>query len=181
MRFILALGALATAAGFVVPAQHGRAPVTRRQGFLEDMMDKLDGGGKAGKSAKDDWKERAYREQQAMLAERRKTGGGLSKEKELEIARRRSNTVSAGERKLRELQTRAGGKDVTEEWMRLRDSGEIKTAAKGLTRDKGSSRMGSEGLFEERVDEKLPYIDQGYVDEDADFFGKLFGKKKDKK
>ena len=90
MRFILALGALATAAGFVVPAQHGRAPVTRRQGFLEDMMDKLDGGGKAGKSAKDDWKERAYREQQAMLAERRKTGGGLSKEKELEIARRRS-------------------------------------------------------------------------------------------
>ena len=41
--------------------------------------------------------------------------------------------------------------------------------------------MGSEGLFEERVDEKLPYIDQGYVDEDADFFGKLFGKKKDKK
>ena len=179
MRFILALGALATAAGFVVPAQHGRAPVTRRQGFLEDMMDKLDGGGK--KPAKDDWKEKAYREQQAMLAERRKTGGGLSKEKELEIARRRSNTVSAGERKLRELQTRAGGKDVTEEWMRLRDSGAIKTAAKGLTRDKGSARMGSEGLFEERVDEKLPYIDQGYVDEDADFFGKLFGKKKDKK
>ena len=179
MRFILALGALATAAGFVVPAQHGRAPVTRRQGFLEDMMDKLDGGGK--KPAKDDWKEKAYREQQAMLAERRKTGGGLSKEKELEIARRRSATVSDGDRKLRELQTRAGGKDVTEEWMRLRDSGEIKTAAKGLTRDKGSSRMGSEGLFEERVDEKLPYIDQGYVDEDADFFGKLFGKKKDKK
>merc|ERR1719460_1097430 len=85
MRFILALGALATAAGFVVPAQHGRAPVTRRQGFLEDMMDKLDGGGKAGKSAKDDWKERAYREQQAMLAERRKSRGG---------ARRRSRTAT---------------------------------------------------------------------------------------
>jgi hypothetical protein len=24
----------------------------------------------------------------------------------------------------------------------------------------------------------LPYADQGYVDEDADFMGKLFGKKK---
>ena len=25
---------------------------------------------------------------------------------------------------------------------------------------------------------RLPYADQGYVDEDADFMGKLFGKKK---
>ena len=29
-----------------------------------------------------------------------------------------------------------------------------------------------------RFDLRLPYADQGYVDEDADFMGKLFGKKK---
>lgn len=31
-----------------------------------------------------------------------------------------------------------------------------------------------------RFDLRLPYADQGYVDEDADFMGKLFGKKKPK-
>ena len=31
-----------------------------------------------------------------------------------------------------------------------------------------------------RFDLRLPYADQGYVDEDADFMGKLFGKKKNK-
>ena len=32
----------------------------------------------------------------------------------------------------------------------------------------------------ERFDLRLPYADQGYVDEDADVMGKLFGKKKAK-
>ena len=40
-------------------------------------------------------------------------------------------------------------------------------------------RWGSEGLIGERMDEQLPYIDQGYVAEDAPDFlaevGKLFG------
>jgi len=32
----------------------------------------------------------------------------------------------------------------------------------------------------ERFDLRLPYADQGYVDEDADVMGKLFGKRKAK-
>jgi len=46
-------------------------------------------------------------------------------------------------------------------------------------RDKDSARMGSDGLIAERIDTKLPYIDDGYVDESApDLMGglkKLFG------
>ena len=50
-------------------------------------------------------------------------------------------------------------------------------ASQDMERDADSSRLGSEGFIAERIDEKLPYIDQGYVDEDSDFLGKLFGKK----
>ena len=46
-------------------------------------------------------------------------------------------------------------------------------------RDADSSRLGSAGLIAERIDEKLPYIDDGYVDESAPdlmkSLGKLFG------
>lgn len=46
-------------------------------------------------------------------------------------------------------------------------------------RDKDSSRLGSAGLIAERIDTKLPYVDDGYVDESAPDFmkgsGKLFG------
>ena len=53
---------------------------------------------------------------------------------------------------------------------------------KDLERDAGSSRLGSEGLLEVRVDERMPYIDPGYVDEDSDVMGKFMGlfNKKDK-
>ena len=53
-----------------------------------------------------------------------------------------------------------------------------------MERDPTSSRMGSEGLVDVRTDELLPYIDQGYVDEDADVMGNfmnILGGKKDKK
>ena len=74
------------------------------------------------------------------------------------------------------------GYDPLEDWQRLRDEGKIKMG-KDLERDAGSSRLGSEGLLEVRVDERMPYIDQGYVDEDADVMGKFMGlfSKKDKK
>lgn len=48
-------------------------------------------------------------------------------------------------------------------------------------RDADSSRLGSDGLIAERIDEKLPYIDDGYVDDSAPDLmkglGKLFGGK----
>ena len=74
------------------------------------------------------------------------------------------------------------GFDPLNEWKRLKDEGKI-TVGSQLERDPTSSRLGSEGLVEVRTDERLPYIDQGYVDEDADVMGKfmnIFGGKKDK-
>ena len=55
--------------------------------------------------------------------------------------------------------------DNLDQWKSARDSGAIKTASSGLKRDADSSRMGSAGLFAERADAKMPYIDRGYVQE----------------
>ncbi len=74
------------------------------------------------------------------------------------------------------------GFDPLTEWKRLKSEGKI-TVGSQLERDPTSSRLGSEGLVDVRTDERLPYIDQGYVDEDADVMGKFMnifgGKKKD--
>mmetsp|Transcript_22282 Transcript_22282/g.52976 ORF Transcript_22282/g.52976 Transcript_22282/m.52976 type:complete len:196 (+) Transcript_22282:75-662(+) len=73
------------------------------------------------------------------------------------------------------------GFDPLTEWKRLKNEGKI-TVGSQLERDPTSSRLGSEGLVDVRTDERLPYIDQGYVDESADAMGNLmnlFGRKKD--
>ena len=57
------------------------------------------------------------------------------------------------------------GYDPKSDWDRLRASGEIKVGS-DLERDESSSRLGSEGLVDQRVDELLPYIDAGYVPEE---------------
>eukprot|EP00597_Dinobryon_sp_UTEXLB2267_P005436 CAMPEP_0170067736 /NCGR_PEP_ID=MMETSP0019_2-20121128/6965_1 /TAXON_ID=98059 /ORGANISM="Dinobryon sp., Strain UTEXLB2267" /LENGTH=153 /DNA_ID=CAMNT_0010275187 /DNA_START=477 /DNA_END=938 /DNA_ORIENTATION=- len=80
-------------------------------------------------------------------------------------------------------QKQQAGYDPLTDWKKLKDEGKIKIG-KDLPRDEGSRRLGSEGLIEVRVDERMPYIDQGYVDEDADAMGKfmgLFTKKKSEK
>lgn len=83
------------------------------------------------------------------------------------------NNVQEEAKALKEVQSGGGGTDQLEKWKELRESGKIKTASKGLNRDEGSSRLGSEGLFAERVDERLPYIDQGYVAEEEDIMKKV--------
>jgi len=138
-----------------------------------------------GQSADDDWKEESFRKQQEILRKRRENGGFISEEETAEIQKRRLE-VSSEERMLREVQQGKEGADGLDKWKQLRDEGKIKTASSGLVRDEDSSRLGSEGLFAERIDAKLPYIDSGYVPEGeeekdgGDFFGglaKMFGKK----
>ena len=75
------------------------------------------------------------------------------------------------------------GYDPLTDWEQLRSEGKIKVGS-DLERDESSRRLGSEGLVDVRVDERMPYIDQGYVDDDADVMGnfmKLFGGGKKKK
>ena len=95
----------------------------------------------------------------------------------MEISNRRQE-IKKESQALNDLQKSNADGDTVAEWKRLRAEGTIRTATSGLERDKDSSRLGSEGLFAERIDERLPYIDSGYVPEDAeessgDFLGGL--------
>ena len=104
-------------------------------------------------------------------------------EYEREVAEKRANL--AKEQQVWEFQNKVGeeGYDPMNEWKKLREEGKIKVGS-DLERDPSSSRLGSEGLVDVRVDERMPYIDQGYVDPEADVIGnfmKMFGGGKGKK
>ena len=103
------------------------------------------------------------REQQAILASRRASGGFITEAQEEEIRQRRAK-VGEEEDRLKAIQ-QSREADNLDQWKSARDSGAIKTASSGLKRDADSSRMGSAGLFAERADAKMPYIDRGYVQE----------------
>ena len=119
----------------------------------------MDGG-----ADKDDaWKDEMMREQQAILANRRASGGFITEAQEEEIRQRRAK-VGEEEDRLKAIQ-QSREADNLDQWKSARDSGAIKTASSGLKRDADSSRMGSAGLFAERADAKMPYIDRGYVQE----------------
>jgi len=150
--------ALLSGSSALLPTPPRRRTVAVR-GFLDDLMDKLDGG-----ADKDDaWKDEMMREQQAILANRRASGGFITEAQEEEIRQRRAK-VGEEEDRLKAIQ-QSREKDNLEQWKSARDSGAIKTASSGLKRDADSSRMGSAGLFAERADAKMPYIDRGYVQE----------------
>lgn len=87
----------------------------------------------------------------------------------------------------------AKGEDPLTEWKKRRESGDISDLndqygdpkkVGGIPLPMASFGVGGEfgvgGKYDNggRFDLRLPYADQGYVDEDADFMGKLFGKKK---
>lgn len=120
-------------------------------------------------------KEEAWKAQQEMLKRRRSSTA--MDEYRNEVASRRQE-ASSSDQELKSLQLKSTGKDNLEEWQRLREEGKVKSMD-STERDKDSERWGSEGLIGERMDEQLPYIDQGYVAEDQPDFmkevGKLFG------
>jgi len=183
MRLAILYVVVSIVSGFVAPIVVVSPPISRkivRHGFLEDLMDKLEG---KDKDKNDEWKEEMYRNQQEILNRRRKSGGFIDEAMEKEIQQRRESYAKEGA-ELKKIQQQAGSKDILSDWKKARDAGKFKTATKGLERDQKSSRFGSAGLFAERVDERLPYIDRGYVadkkekkaDEKSppdDFFGNL--------
>ena len=115
---------------------------------------------------------------QREIMERRRNPEKMETYEE-QVRQRRDNLQK--ERDVWSFQQKAEG-DAFDDWKKLREEGKIKVGS-DLERDESSSRLGSEGLVDVRVDERLPYIDQGYVDDDADFMGNLkgmFGGKKKK-
>ena len=91
-QVILALALLSHAAA-LLPTPPVRRTVTR-YGFLDDLMDKLDGGADKDEA----WKDEMMREQQAILASRRASGGFITEAQEEEIsgAARRSGKKKIG-------------------------------------------------------------------------------------
>ena len=111
--------------------------------------------------------------------ERRRNPNKMA-EYEQDVRSRRKNLQE--DQELWSFQQEVGGDDPLNTWTQLKAEGKIKSSS-DIERDPTSSRLGSEGLQEIRTDDKLPYIDQGYVDESADVFGNfknMFGGKKKK-
>jgi len=82
---------------------------------------------------------------------------------------------------LKELQKGNVDGDAMEEWQRLRNEGKLSAFEKD--REAGERSLGGEGLMPDRLDEEMPFIDSGYVDDSqpdimeelSKGFGKLFG------
>ena len=133
------------------------------------------------KARKEALKEREYQEQLAMLARRRNPEAQAAYFAEVEEKRVK---VAQADAELKALQRGANdGSDTLGDWMQMKKEGKV--VASEQERDKDSKVLGSkDGLIAERIDEKLPYIDSGYVDENAPSFelpempdlGKAFGK-----
>lgn len=86
-------------------------------GFLEDLMDKLEGKNKP----QEDWKEKMYKEQQEILKRRRKSGGFLDEEQEREIAARRAS-FSTESQELLKLQQSNTNADILDAWKKVSTS-----------------------------------------------------------
>ena len=119
-------------------------------------------------------KDAAWKAQQEMLERRRNPELMAEYNREVE-ERRRAETERDAE--LKNLQKTGD----FEAWQRLREEGKVQGVDE-TERDADSSRLGSEGLIAERIDEKLPFIDSGYVDgsqpDVMGFLGNMFGSSK---
>merc|ERR1712232_255174 len=137
-----------------------------------------------GKKNRAAYEERERREMEEAQEEilRRRRNPELMEDYERSVDERRLKLSK--EKEVWNFQNKVSDDDPMIEWNKLREEGKIQVGS-DLERDESLRRLGSEGLVEVRVDERMPYIDQGYVDPDADVIGnfmKLFGgkKKKDK-
>lgn len=176
LRLALATSLVAQCSCLVVGVSSQR-PRTRRVAAspVAGLFDGLFAESPEAKAAKD----AAWKEQQEML-ERQRNPEKMNEYKAQVNARRAEATAADAE--LKALQKKGGdGDDSLEEWRRLKEEGKVQGMDE-TERDADSSRMGSEGLIAERIDEKLPYIDSGWVDDSGPDLmaglGKLFGGQK---
>ena len=150
----------------------------RKMGMLDDLTLIFSDKGKQNRKAYEDRQRQEQEEAQRAILEARRNPN-KKKEYQQRVEERR-NKLDA-ERNVWSFQKDASGADPLQTWRELRNSGKIK-AGDDIARDPTSSRLGSAGLQDVRTDDKLPYIEQGYVDESADVFANLknmFGGKKE--
>ncbi|CAJ1962989.1 unnamed protein product [Cylindrotheca closterium] len=150
----------------------------RKMGMIDDLSLIFSDKGKKNRKAYEDRQRQEQEEAQRAILEARRNPN--KKKEYLQKVDERRNKLDA-ERDVWSFQKDSSGADPLQTWRELRSSGKIK-AGDDIARDPTSSRLGSAGLQDIRTDDKLPYIDQGYVDESADVFANLknmFGGKKE--
>lgn len=180
---LVAASQVLSAAGFVSAplfasnAVLDRRGVVRSMGFFDDLRLIFSEEGKKNRAEYAEREEAEMMEAQRQIMERRSNPAKMEAY-EAEVASRRRALEE--DEAVWDFQTKvAEGYDPLTDWTRLREEGKI-TVGSEMERDKDSERLGSEGLVEVRTDTLLPYVDQGYVDENAVNFMDIFkGKKKE--
>jgi len=182
-KFTLLIAALAalSADAFVIGANKQNAPrmagsttssssSSLNMGLISDLQLIFSEEGKANRAAAAEKEKREMEEAQLEILERR-VNPEMMEEYERGINQRR--TALMKEKEVYKFQNEVKeGVDPLDEWKQKRAEGKI-VVGEDLERDPSSERLGSEGLQEVRVDERMPYIDQGYVDEGADVMGNV--------
>ena len=160
VRIVLMALAAPLCRSLVLPGVGSVRPVSPRANPVRaGLFDGMFGESEAQKAAK----EEQWRIMQEMQDRRRDPSKQAEYFEEVDKQRRAAAAVDAD---LKQLQARSDGGDKLGEWMKLKEEGKVK-AMDDTERDADSGRLGSAGLIGERIDEKLPYIDSGYVDESA--------------
>lgn len=175
-----------SACAFAPSSSKINASSTQLAGFFDNF--------RTGGSGKDRLDEE-WEKQQEILKMRR----GSKEDRNAYFAKieQRREAASKKQKEMWGWQTKSykKGEDPIDEWRKRRKDGTISDLDDqygdpkkigGIPLPGASFGVGGEfgvgGKFDNggRFDLRLPYADQGYVDEDADFMGKLFGKKKAK-
>ena len=183
--------ASASSSAFVVPTNNNNAGggvSTQLHGWFDNFS--AGGTGNSKESLDEQWEA-----QQKILAERRKP----KSERDLYFKqieeRRKKASVEREEKWGWQTKNYKKGEDPINEWKKRRANGSISDLEDqygdpkkigGIPIPMASFGVGGEfgvgGKYDNggRFDLRLPYADQGYVDDDADFMGKLFGGGKNK-
>jgi hypothetical protein len=177
--FLLVVACHVTCTGaFVTPAKAAKSTALP-MGLFDDW--------RAGGSGKDRLDEE-WEKQQEILAERRKPKA--ERDKYFEKVEQRRQQASAKQKDMWAWQTKSysKGEDPIDEWKKRRADGTISDLENqygdpkkigGIPIPGASFGVGGEfgvgGKFDNggRFDLRLPYADQGYVDDDADVMGKI--------
>lgn len=191
-------GIVTVSHGFVTPSNsiHSK-PVVKATQLSMGLFDNWSAGGSGNSKAALD---EEWEKQQEILRNRRKPKS--ERDEYFKSIERRRQEASKKQKDLWAWQTKSykKGEDPIDEWKKRRESGDISDLDDqygdpkkigGIPLPMASFGVGGEfgvgGKFDNggRFDLRLPYADQGYVDEDADVMGKLGrmfggGKKKEK-
>ena len=153
-----------------VPMQQPKQSLHIHRNIIDDLRLIYSDEGRKNRAAAKERRKREQEEAQREILERRRNPQKMQEYDQRQLQKRKE---LAEEKSVYDFQNKVeDGYDPLNEWKRLRSEGKVKVGS-DLDRDEGSRRLGSEGLIDVRVDERMPYIDQGYVDEDSDVIGNV--------